>query len=404
MICMGRYKMLLKKGIVVTIYFLSINSILQVDAYLLDKNITTIPAWIITGLSLLIVISIFLIDPTPRIIFTKIREDNLLLGIFIITFYLCQLPGIILFSGKFLFSRESFFWVYSIILFSYGGLIGLYLRDNIQQLTSLTLIILVSLLLIDLTLFSFSSYTTNRAIGTLRNPNGAAFTIVVLMVSSFRNPIWKLAFHNILLLIISGFGIVLTASMGGAISYVSIIIVIIFLNFLHKQIQIKELLIYLPVIIGFSVISLYFVLDNKLGLTFSNFDINIILSSHNIVARLEGARIAWELFSERPIFGHGMAYVYSMNLGPHNMLLRILVEGGLLGFVGLCVLLGGWLWIAYKRKSYRLFILTTAIFTIGLTTHNLTEDRSLIVLFGMIYAQSQIKRNIIRFSVDKVTG
>lgn len=383
---MLRYKPILKRGVVIIIFLLSINSILEIDAYLLDRNITTIQAWIITGISLIIVILTFLFNPNYWCSFTKINKNTIIIGFCILIYYFCQIPGLVISSGIYLSSESSFYFIYSIILFIYGGLIGLYLNNNLRHLSTLTLLILVSLLVIDLTLFSFSYNTTGRAEATLRNPNVAAFVVVALMVASLRHPVWKLNTQNILLIIISGIGIALTASMGGGAAYISVLMVLILLSFIRKQINLKEITIFLPVVIVISAVSSYFVLNNKLGLRFNNFDINVILSSPNIFSRLDAARMALKLFSERPIFGHGMAFVYSMDLGPHNLLLRILVEGGLLGFAGLCVLLGGLFWIAYKRKSYRSLLMIIALISIGMTTHNMPEMRSVIFLSGMVFS------------------
>ncbi len=80
------------------------------------------------------------------------------------------------------------------------------------------------------------------------------------------------------------------------------------------------------------LVLIYFVINNKLGITLSNFNVDI-LTSGSINERIEVAKVSLGLFLQQPLFGHGIFYVYSMELGPHNMLLRILVEGGLLGFL-----------------------------------------------------------------------
>lgn len=386
---MLRNKQIFGKRIAIIFFLLSVNSILQVDAYLLHMNNITLPAWIVTGCSFLVVILILIFNPKFRYIFTEINKDNILIGICILTFYLCHIPGLIIFSGNTYSNREYFYWLYSIILFSFGGLIGEYFRKNVQHLSVLILLILISLLVIDLTIFSFSPFITNRAEATLRNPNDAAFVVVALMVSSLQDPLWKIKSQNVLILIISAIGIVLTASIGGAWTYISVLVLLVFLSFIKGQIKLKKIIIFFPFIIVLAAASVNFVLYNKFGLSIKNLDMGIILSSQNMLARLEAARAALKLFSERPIFGHGLAYVHNLDLGPHNMLLRILVEGGLLGFVGLCVLIGGFLIVAYKRNNYKLFVLTIALMAIGMTTHNLLEMRSVVFITGMIFAASR---------------
>jgi O-antigen ligase len=137
-----------------------------------------------------------------------------------------------------------------------------------------------------------------------------------------------------------------------------------------------------------------------MGITLSNFNVNKILTSRNIIDRIEVAKVSLDVFSQKPLFGHGFSYVYSMELGPHNMLLRILVEGGLLGFVGLFVLLGGLLWVAFKRKSYKFLLLAIALTAMGSFTHNLLEYRSIIFISGLVFSSSRI--NLSRLLDSKI--
>jgi len=255
-------------------------------------------------------------------------------------------------------------------------------------------LILISLLIVDLTFYSFTFYIFDtRATGTLRNPNTAAYVAVLLMVASLHYPVWKLSIVNVILIVITGVGIVLTGSYGGTITYISVLSTIIILSFIKKSIRLKFPLLVLPLIIVPILVLIYFVINNKMGITLSNFNVNKILTSRNIIDRIELAKISLGLFLQQPLFGQGIFYVYSMELGPHNMLLRILIEGGLLGFVGLFVLLGGLLWVAFKRKSYKLLLLTIALIAMGSFTHNLLEYRSIIFISGLVFSSSRINHS-----------
>jgi len=225
------------------------------------------------------------------------------------------------------------------------------------------------------------------------SPNTAAFVAVVLMVASLQYPVWKLSTVNVILIVITGVGIALTASFGGTIAYISILSTIIILSFIKKSIRLRYPLLVFPLMIVSILVLIYFVINNKLGITLSNFNVDRILASGSIIERIELTKVSLSLFLQKPLFGHGIYYVYSMELGPHNMLLRVLVEGGLLGFVGLFVLLGGLFWVAFKRKSYKFLLLTIALIAMGLTTHTVLESRSIIFISGLVFSSSRINRS-----------
>jgi O-antigen ligase len=386
------------------IFFLTLNSVLQIDAYLFSRQITTFPPWIVTGISLVIIASILLVEKNYLIGNIKNNKESFLIVFCIIIYYLCQLPGLTLNPMADLTFKKYFLWLYTIILFVYGLLTGIYLKDKTYTISASLLLILLCLLIIDVTVFSFNPPDVVvppemmdplyrlRAIGTLRNPNNAAFVLVVLLVASLQNPIWRLSVQTIFLIILTGFGVVLTASMGGVIAIVTVAGIIIFFSINNRQVLQKYLNLVIPLIIVMSLLSIYIVLNYRLGINIRNLDFDIITSYRNIASRLEGARIAIDLFLDKPLFGYGLSYVQSMKLGPHNMLLRILVEGGILGIFGAIILLSGGMWIAYKRKSHRLLLLIIALLSIGLTSHNLFEDRSIVFISGMLFAFSQIEQ------------
>ena len=385
----------------IIVFILSLNSILQIDAYLVQNNLSSIPAWIITGISFSLVLLILVLDARVPSRSIRINTESVFFSICIIIFSLTLLPGLLISKGSNVSLREYMFWIYTIVIFSYGGVVGLYLHRRINITLAAILLILISLFIVDLTFYSFTFYIFDtRATGTLRNPNTAAYVAVLLMVASLHYPVWKLSIVNVILIVVTGVGIVLTASFGGTITYISVLSTIIILSFIKRSIRLKFPLLVLPLMIVPILVLIYFVINNKLGITFSNFNVNNILASGSIIDRIELAKVSLGLFLQKPLFGHGIYYVYSMELGPHNMLLRILIEGGLLGFVGLFVLLGGLLWVAFKRKSYKLLLLTIALISMGSFTHNLLEYRSIIFISGLVFSSSRINHS--RFLDSKI--
>jgi len=384
----------------ILVFVLSLNSILLIDAYLVRINLFPIPAWIITGISFSLVLLILVLDTRLPCRSIRINTESVFFSICIILFYLTFLPGLLISKGSNVSLREYMFWIYTIVLFSYGGVVGLYLRRKSIIFLSAILLILISILIVDVNFYSFGFNPTDRAAGTLVNPNIAAAVAVILMVASLHYPVWKLSIGNVIIIVITGVGIVLAASIGGAIAYISVITTIIILSFIKKSIRIRFPLLVFPLMIMLFLGLMYFVLNNKLGVTLSNYNVDTVLATGSAIERIKLVKVSLGLFSQKPFFGHGFSYIYSMEKGPHNMLLRFLVEGGLLGFVGLFVLLGGLLWVAFKRKSYKILLLTIALIALGSFTHNLLESRSIIFISGLVFSTSRINHS--RFFDSKI--
>ena len=389
---MINYKSSRRKLFYIIVFILSLNSILQIDVYLVKNNLSSIPAWIITGLSFSLVLLILVLDKRVPSWSIRINTESVFFSICIILFYLSLLPGLLLSKGSNVSLREYMFWIYTIVLFIYGGVVGLYIHRRLNITLFAILLILISLLIVDVIFYSSTIYP-RRAMGTLGNPNTAAYVAVVLMVASLQYPVWKLSTVNVILIVITGVGIALTASFGGTMAYLSVLSTIIILSFIKKSIRLRYPLSVFPLMIVSILVLIYSVLNGKLGITLSNFSVDSILTSQSIIERIEVAKVTLGLFSQQPLFGHGIFYAYSMERGPHNMLLRILVEGGLLGFVGLFVLLGGLFWVAFKRKSYKFLLLTIALIAMGLTTHTVLESRSIIFISGLVFSSSRINRS-----------
>ena len=389
---MINYKSSRRKLFYIIVFILSLNSILQIDVYLVKNNLSSIPAWIITGISFSLVLLILVLDKKLPCRSIRINTVSVFFSICIILFYLTLLPGLLISKGSNVSLREYMLWIYTIVLFIYGGVVGLYIPRRLNITLFAILLILISLLIVDVIFYSSTIYP-RRAMGTLGNPNTAAYVAVVLMVASLQYPVWKLSTVNVILIVITGVGIALTASFGGTIAYISILSTIIILSFIKKSIRLRYPLLVFPLMIVSILVLIYFVINNKLGITLSNFNVDRILASGSIIERIELTKVSLSLFLQKPLFGHGIYYVYSMELGPHNMLLRVLVEGGLLGFVGLFVLLGGLFWVAFKRKSYKFLLLTIALIAMGLTTHTVLESRSIIFISGLVFSSSRINRS-----------
>ena len=96
------------------------------------------------------------------------------------------------------------------------------------------------------------------------------------------------------------------------------------------------------------------------------------------------------MIKKRPIEGYGTSYVFTMQLGPHNMFLKGWGEAGILGVLIFTLLFAGRLWMGLCRRDPCIVTLALVLFGISMTSHNLTESRSLVIVIGVLFARSAL--------------
>lgn len=106
--------------------------------------------------------------------------------------------------------------------------------------------------------------------------------------------------------------------------------------------------------------------------------------------REEVARKAWEWIQQAPVLGHGLgaAYSWDADVAPHNMYLSLMVDQGVLGsliFIGLA-------WVV-AIQSRRNWVLGVVLLLLGFFSHNILEDRSLMLCLALASTQEGSNSN-----------
>jgi O-antigen ligase len=109
-------------------------------------------------------------------------------------------------------------------------------------------------------------------------------------------------------------------------------------------------------------------------------------------SRVHIAREYWELVQERPWQGWGTGLNYSGDEGSHNIYLARWVENGVAGLAMYLVLLASLLAMGARRQSPECQVLAAYLFVLGFFTHNLLEDRSLLLVWGVTLGRGAIIR------------
>lgn len=366
-----------------------------------------------------VLISIFMAAGLLLLIFTRFASLKYIpseliiwcagyLGISLFSFML-----VLCFYGEYPFAKESFQEVRTRIL-SESFLIITYLifakSSQIQSLTRVAICLAVLLAVFnnirevsDPLVFQGLN-PSGRAAGYFIDPNRGGCSLILGMIFGMGILPKQLRIAFALLVI---FGIFLTFSRGAILGWFIVIAIFIQSGVIPR----KQVLLWA---VGITIIILVF------GQVLSNIDLNELQRSglikvdiKNITGRLEWfqnplankedsgdsrvevVRTAWNMFVEHPILGSGIASTKNLNnwgISTHNMYLLFLTEHGILGIVILPLLVYAVTWHSRGETKHIALAFSAFILLWGLFSHNIVEDRSILIIFSLMAAMNVTSR------------
>lgn len=372
------------------LYLVLLFFVMQLDAYLYLLGKMVVAPFIQVALVTVVAVVVYLSVKWRHISVRISTESTVLLFCFMV-YISVQILGIAAWDTMPNDTVVLVHWLYMIVLLLMGAVTGALLEDHIPYVLFGLLVILAVTTVIDAHFIRISeSALWGRPAASLRNPNEADFVVVLLLLGSMR---WqRLDMLELLAIIIAGATIVMTQSRGGMLAYlVFLACYAIWWGGVGKTSgnRAKRYLYAFLFWVFTAAIALAALLMQRYGADGMDGVLSSALSDPN--ARDYAAVTAWELIKEKPFFGYGTGYVYTMELGSHNMLLKVWLETGVPGLFGFLVLFLGLLWLGIVRKDYSIITLVAVLFAIGLTTHNLMESRSILIVVGLLLAGSAIR-------------
>jgi O-antigen ligase len=112
-------------------------------------------------------------------------------------------------------------------------------------------------------------------------------------------------------------------------------------------------------------------------------------------SRLEVVITAWNMFVEHPILGSGIASTKNLNnwgISTHNMYLLFLTEHGILGIFIFPLLVYAVTWHSRGETKHIALAFSAFILLWGLFSHNIVEDRSILITFSLMAAMNVTSR------------
>jgi O-antigen ligase len=112
-------------------------------------------------------------------------------------------------------------------------------------------------------------------------------------------------------------------------------------------------------------------------------------------SRVEVVMTAWNMFVEHPILGSGIASTKNLNnwgISTHNMYLLFLTEHGILGIFIFPLLVYAVTWHSRGETKHIALAFSAFILLWGLFSHNIVEDRSILIIFSLMAAMNVTSR------------
>lgn len=206
------------------------------------------------------------------------------------------------------------------------------------------------------TIFSFISLITNSTIAFnvdyigLGRLSGCVSLSLLIYVISLKNENKLLTIFYFTLIVLNTFALILTTGRGPIISF--ILTPILFIMSLKRKYYFS--IKYLTLILAILILMLLTWRNSPIYLRFY-YRIIQGLEEEDPFNRMNAVKISFIMFKERPFWGYGIGSYYSyvtggitgINLYPHNIILEIMAE---LGIIGLVIFSLFFLFIVFKIK------------------------------------------------------
>jgi O-antigen ligase len=240
------------------------------------------------------------------------------------------------------------------------------------------------------------SAVTGRSAGLYVNPTQSAAALTLGLIISLKQvkPALKLLFA-----LVVGMGVFLTFSRAGVIGWGIVLILLV----KTKQVDLRRSAATAVVI---SILAILIAVWQWDALTTKLADLNVL--NANVINRIsffkdaraedfsaderkQVAALAWEMFSENPILGHGVgaSVDWSYEQSSHNEYLNLMVDHGILGFFILPFLVLAVIWRSDRECKQMSFVFAVFILFMGFFSHNILSERHFLISFALFATMSK---------------
>lgn len=236
-----------------------------------------------------------------------------------------------------------------------------------------------------------------RVTGFYLNPNsnGCALILGMIFSVSILQPIYRLPFVYLV-----GIGVLFTFSRGAILGWLITVIIFTIARVLHFN-----KLLYWIFGIGIFILTLgsqwWQELLQNLDLNANSLEriawfqnISTSDSEDSADSRLEVAQLAWQMFMKHPFFGNGIGstLTWNMEISTHNIYLYYMADHGIIGTLILPILVYAVTQHARGETKYIGLAFAAFILLWGLFSHNVLEERYILIMFSLMAAMTGASR------------
>jgi len=287
---------------------------------------------------------------------------------------------------------------YSVFVFVVGLLVpsAIGTHEMPRGWIAVALAVLVGTVVVDTFLPGFFSSLSSRAAGLAENPNAAAIRMVLLLSVLLRYE--RVRGFDIVALCLVGLAVLMTFSRGGLILFFALAGTYAF--YVYRWSLVQTVRIFGLVAIAAGILTFLFVhyfSDLPLAQAVNPARLAFFTGGGGLSVtgdvRVRLIRQYLRLINEAPVFGKGTGYSFGptggeIPLGPHNMYLRQWIDNGLPGLLAYVAVLGS-AGLTSARKGCRPGVALVVVAALaGLFSHNLLEDRTFLLLLGLLASVS----------------
>ncbi len=255
----------------------------------------------------------------------------------------------------------------------------------------------------------FTELNIGRPAGFYVNPNAAGCGLICGLI--FSIDIVKKQYRWLYLLVVFG-GVIATFSRGAIIGWILCALFLTIAKVLSDRrrtviLSLFSLILLLALANPLKTISDYFGSGENASLDIverlEQFQNPATVEDDSARERKAVAGFAWVMFGERPFWGHGLASTQKWTVSEvstHNMYLAHLADHGIVGLIILPGLVGALVWRNHGQTNVQMICFAVFISLWGIFSHNVLEERYLLLIFGFLAALNNNQKWYLKYSND----
>lgn len=298
--------------------------------------------------------------------------------------------------------RATFLPVLDFYVFVVGILVAIILVDR-QRLWGIGVFLIfaitISAILIDTFLPGTFSISESQAAGFGENPNVGALIVLMSMIPLLDWSGARVPGKDAVILLGAMVGILATFSRAGIMLYLlTVTLYLVRIRGVASARVLFAIVLAALCVTAVLVIRPEVTLDEYIPVIRAQLPRHSMLLGNpeawidsSAMERLEAIELSVALIAEAPLLGHGSGYIFTMNPGPHNMYVARWIDNGVFGFVAYVGFLVTILLVNRVTKNREGEVLTLVVIIFGVFSHNVLEERPLLLLLAISTAIACIR-------------